>query len=112
MNEIVGQRSLKRGRHMNQRPNSQARRIAEERGVDNAALPEPAELYKPDLLSGYLDPTELAEAFGVCTKTLDRWRVLGEGPPITKIGRKTYYSRIAVTAWLQAREQKPKARAA
>jgi Helix-turn-helix domain len=61
---------------------------------------------KPNsLLAGYLSPDELAAELEVCTKTLDRWRVFDEGPPVTKIGRKTYYSRSGVAEWLREREQ-------
>ena len=61
---------------------------------------------KSNLLDEYLTPAELAAELGVCTKTLDRWRVTGSGPPITKIGRKPFYSRESVRGWLQAREQR------
>jgi hypothetical protein len=57
------------------------------------------------LLSQFFPPAALAVELSVCTKTLDRWKALGIGPPITKIGRKTYYSRAGVAAWLQEREQ-------
>jgi hypothetical protein len=57
------------------------------------------------LLNEYLSPAQLAAELDICTKTLDRWRAFGSGPPVTKIGRKSYYSRASVTAWLQAREQ-------
>jgi Helix-turn-helix domain len=62
------------------------------------------------LLSDYLSPAKLADELGVCTKALDRWRVFGDGPPITKIGRRTFYSREGVAAWLQKREQKNQSR--
>jgi hypothetical protein len=61
---------------------------------------------KSNLLDEYFSPEELASELNVCTKTLDRWRVQRTGPPITKIGRKSYYSRSAVAAWLRAREQR------
>jgi hypothetical protein len=61
---------------------------------------------KSNLLDEYLTPAELADELGVCTKTLDRWRVTGSGPPITKIGRKPFYSRAGVLAWLRDREQR------
>jgi len=65
---------------------------------------------KSNLLDEYFSPEELASELLSCTKTLDRWRVLGIGPPITKIGRKTYYSRSGVAAWLQEREQRNSSR--
>jgi hypothetical protein len=62
------------------------------------------------LLDEYWPPAELAAELNVCQKTLDRWRVEGSGPPITKIGRKTYYSRTGVVDWLRAREQRSNTR--
>jgi hypothetical protein len=61
---------------------------------------------KTSLLDEYLQPAELAAELNVCTKTLDRWRIEGSGPPITKIGRKPYYSKTGVVIWLREREQR------
>ncbi len=61
---------------------------------------------KSNLLDEYMAPAELAAELNVCTKTLDRWRVEGSGPPITKIGRKPYYSKTGVVIWLREREQR------
>ena len=38
-------------------------------------------------------------------RTLRRWRVLGEGPPYCRIGRKVYYRRGALQRWLLAIEK-------
>jgi hypothetical protein len=65
---------------------------------------------KSNLLHEYFQPETLAAELDVCTKTLDRWKALGIGPPVTKIGRKTYYSRTGVTVWLQEQEQESSAR--
>jgi hypothetical protein len=59
---------------------------------------------KISLLDDYWQPAELAAALHISTKTLDRWRVERKGPPITKIGRRTYYSNTGVSAWLRTRE--------
>lgn len=61
---------------------------------------------KTSLLDEYLTPNELAVQLNVRTRTLNRWKVLGSGPPITKIGRKPFYSRTGVVMWLRAREQR------
>lgn len=61
---------------------------------------------KSNLLDEYLKPDELAAELNVCTKTLHIWRINGSGPPITKIGRKPFYSRAGVLAWLREREQR------
>jgi hypothetical protein len=49
------------------------------------------------LLADFLTPDEAASELKICTRTLDRWRRLGEGPKVTKIGRRVYYRRIYVT---------------
>jgi|HubBroStandDraft_6_1064221.scaffolds.fasta_scaffold135155_1 hypothetical protein len=46
-----------------------------------------------------------AEIAVKCTRTLRRWRVLHQGPPHVRIGRKVYYRRGALQQWLLAREQ-------
>jgi predicted DNA-binding transcriptional regulator AlpA len=57
------------------------------------------------ILQEYTPPVELASELGVCVKTLERWRTLGQGPPVTKIGRRVYYRRSSVAAWLNSREE-------
>jgi hypothetical protein len=57
-----------------------------------------------NLLADFLTPREAATELKVCERTLDRWRRLGEGPPITKLGRRTLYRRSSLQAWLRARE--------
>ncbi len=59
----------------------------------------------PSLLGEYLTPETLATELNITTRTLDRWRVLNVGPPITKVGRKIYYARTTVAEWLKAQEQ-------
>lgn len=56
------------------------------------------------LLYDFLPKEETAVELGVCERTLDRWRNLGEGPPITKLGRRVFYRRSSVRAWLARRE--------
>jgi hypothetical protein len=57
------------------------------------------------LLADFLPKKKAAIELDICEQTLDRWRRLGEGPPITKIGRRVYYRRSTLQAWLCAREQ-------
>jgi Helix-turn-helix domain len=57
------------------------------------------------LLADFLTQGEAAAELRVCERTLDRWRTLGEGPPITKIGRRVYYRRSTLREWLCARER-------
>jgi hypothetical protein len=56
------------------------------------------------LLADFLEQDEAAAELKVCGRTLDRWRRLGEGPPVTKIGRRVLYRRESLEAWLRARE--------
>ncbi len=58
------------------------------------------------LLADFLTQDEAGAELKVCGRTLDRWRRLGEGPPITKLGRRILYRRSSVHAWLRAREHR------
>ena len=57
------------------------------------------------LLSEFLTKEELAAELRRSPRTLDRWERLGEGPPITKLGRRVLYRRSSLQVWLRAREQ-------
>jgi predicted site-specific integrase-resolvase len=61
------------------------------------------------LLAAFLPPQQAAAELGVCKRTLDRWRKLGEGPPVTKLGRRVLYRRSSLEAFLLAREQRTSA---
>jgi predicted DNA-binding transcriptional regulator AlpA len=70
----------------------------------------------PDLLANWITRPELARALGLTVDTLSRWEARRQGPPCTRIGRKTYYRRAAVQDWILAQEQphpvrKPRGRA-
>jgi excisionase family DNA binding protein len=58
------------------------------------------------LLLDYFTPKEAAAELKVTDRTLDRWQRLGEGPPITKLGRRVLYRRSSLQAWLCGREQR------
>jgi hypothetical protein len=58
-----------------------------------------------NLLADFLTQGETAAELKVCERTLDRWRRLDEGPPITKLGRRILYRRSSLAAWIRAREQ-------
>jgi predicted DNA-binding transcriptional regulator AlpA len=45
------------------------------------------------------------------SRTLKRWRDLGEGPAYVRIGREVLYRRSAIRQWLLAREVQPGAAA-
>jgi hypothetical protein len=56
------------------------------------------------ILSQFLTKDELAAELGRNARTLDRWEVLGIGPPRTFIGRKILYRRTSVQKWLASQE--------
>ena len=56
------------------------------------------------LLADFLTQDEAAAELKVCERTLDRWRKLDDGPPITKLGRRILYRRSSLEAWLRGRE--------
>jgi hypothetical protein len=57
------------------------------------------------ILSEFLTKKELAAEFERNQRTLDRWDVLGFGPPRTHVGRKVLYRRASVQKWLAAQER-------
>jgi predicted DNA-binding transcriptional regulator AlpA len=59
----------------------------------------------PDLLVGWISRDQLARALGLTADTLARWEARREGPPCTRIGRKTFYRRAAIQDWIRAQEQ-------
>ena len=56
------------------------------------------------VLSDFLTKEVLAAELGRNPRTLDRWDVLGIGPPRTFVGRKILYRRTSVQRWLAAQE--------
>jgi hypothetical protein len=57
------------------------------------------------ILSEFLTKEELAAELRRNPRTLDRWDVLGVGPPRTLVGRQVLYRRASVERWLAAQEQ-------
>ena len=58
------------------------------------------------LLSEYLSQDEVARELNVSPRTLQRWRRIRTGPPVTIISRAPFYRRTSVQAWLLSREVK------
>ncbi|MGO9683085.1 MAG: helix-turn-helix transcriptional regulator [Steroidobacteraceae bacterium] len=56
------------------------------------------------ILSEFLTKEELAAELRRNPRTLDRWDLLGMGPPRTHVGRKVLYRRASVQKWLVAQE--------
>ena len=57
------------------------------------------------LLAGYLTPAETAAELGVSVRTLERWHLLRVGPPRTELGKRVFYRRDAVAAWICEQER-------
>lgn len=55
--------------------------------------------------SRHLKEAEVAEWLSLSSKTLQGWRLRGEGPPFKKFGRSVRYAVPAVEAWIAARER-------
>jgi hypothetical protein len=62
------------------------------------------------ILSEFLTKEELAAELRRNPRTLDRWAVLGIGPPRTRVGRHVLFRRASVQRWLLAQEQSPELR--
>jgi hypothetical protein len=58
-----------------------------------------------EILSEFFTKEELAAELQRNPRTLDRWEVLGMGPPRTHVGRKVLYRRASVQKWLVAQER-------
>ena len=56
------------------------------------------------ILSEFITREELAAELRRSPRTLDRWEVLGLGPPRTHIGRTVLYRRTSVQKWLTTKE--------
>jgi hypothetical protein len=57
---------------------------------------------RPGLLTGWMREHELAAELGRNVRTLQRWRDLRIGPPVTMIGDTPIYSIDEAKRWLQA----------
>lgn len=51
----------------------------------------------------YMSPSDLAALLGVSAKTLANWRCQRQGPEFFRAGRKIWYPRERVRAWILAR---------
>ena len=61
------------------------------------------------ILKSFFSKEELAAELGRNPRTLDRWEMLGTGPPRTLIGREVRYRRTSVQKWLCAQEGRGRA---
>lgn len=58
-----------------------------------------------DITENFLSESETAEVLRVKKETLRNWRCQRKGPPRIKIGRKIFYRREALVAWMQSQEK-------
>jgi helix-turn-helix protein len=72
--------------------------------AENGAPGEAPQNTSDTLLADFLTQDKAAAELKICDRTLDGWRRLGEGPPITKLGRRVLYRRSSLQAWLCKRE--------
>jgi predicted DNA-binding transcriptional regulator AlpA len=61
---------------------------------------------------GLISPEELAQLLELQPETLSNWRANYKGPPYLHIGRKVYYRRSDVDAWLVSITVRPKSSSA
>ena len=57
--------------------------------------------------SEFYTQDELVAELGVSRDTFLRWRRMGEGPPVTRLGQRALFRREAVKSWLRSREEAP-----
>jgi predicted DNA-binding transcriptional regulator AlpA len=61
-------------------------------------------------MNAFLDEKSLALLLCIPRRTLQRWRVTGDGPPFVRAGlRRIIYRREAVEAWAASREHRHRA---
>lgn len=56
------------------------------------------------ILDDCLTLSEIADQFNVTVRTIERYMNLPNGLPAVRIGRRTYFKRASVKAWIAGRE--------
>ena len=54
----------------------------------------------------YLSTHEAAALLGLSPRTLERYRVTGEGPVFSKLGRRVCYARTDLDGWANGRRRR------
>ena len=66
---------------------------------------ETGECTVSDSIPRYLSTREAASVLGLSARTLDRYRVSGEGPAFHKFGARVCYARADLDAWAASRRR-------
>jgi hypothetical protein len=61
---------------------------------------------RESVLDDYLTRKQLARQIRRDERTLARWEMLRQGPPVTKVGRLVLYRRESVAEWLRNQERR------
>ena len=56
-------------------------------------------------LPSSVDIRRAAESLGMSPRTLEKWRVEGNGPPFLKLGRRVRYSVVDLESWIRTRRR-------
>lgn len=59
-----------------------------------------------DRIQRWLSTRELAERWGISTRTLEDWRLDGTGPEWARFGQQVRYSDVAIHEWEQRQTQR------
>jgi len=57
----------------------------------------------PDIASPYFTNDEAAAYLRLSPRTLEKYRVVGGGPPFRKLGRRVFYAQADLESWANAR---------
>jgi predicted site-specific integrase-resolvase len=58
-----------------------------------------------DELDDLYETTQLAEQLHVSPRTIEGWRVMGQGPAFVKAGHRVLYRKSAIERWLHQQTQ-------
>jgi len=50
----------------------------------------------------YINERQFAEQYGIAVGTLQRWRLLGQGPEYRKFGKAVKYSTRSIETWIES----------
>lgn len=67
-------------------------------------------VHKPTALDNFISRKEFCEQYDIAYRTAEMWVHKGQGPRVTRIGRKAFYCLDDIAAWLEAQRQKSASR--